>query len=73
MVDTASENPEPVGSVRGLAIWFLAYLLAAVAGLLISSVTMSPMPLSLPAGAALAAAMILGARVWPALLAAAFL
>jgi len=31
------------------------------------------MPLSLPAGAALAAAMILGARVWPALLAAAFL
>ena len=68
-----SDSPGPVGSSRDLAAWFLAYLVAAAAGHVISAFVMSPLPLSLSAGVALAAALTAGTRIWPAIMGAAFL
>lgn len=68
-----ADNPGSIGSTRDLAAWFFGYLVAAAAGHVISAFVMSPLPLSLSAGVALAAALTAGIRVWPAILAAAFL
>ena len=58
------------GIVAGLAV---LYFVAAKVGLLLAAVSPSATPVWPPTGIAFAMCLVLGARVWPAIFAAAFL
>lgn len=73
MDETDTDKSEPAGTSSHLVLWFGGYLVAAAVGHLISAFVVSPLPLSLSAGVALAAALSLGVRAWPAIAGAAFL
>src|SRR5262245_11860720 len=59
--------------VLELAIVGVAYLVLATVGAIIPALHVDALPISLPIGVALAAVLLRGVRVWPAILAAALL